>query len=155
VHEIDQWHQECGFSRDDVARQRINPQLHAIGYHFVIYPNGANATGRDVGEIGAHAKNFNARTISICLIGTDKFTREQWWTLRDIVVLLRIKHLDARVIGQRDLPNVKKTCPGCSSVGCANRREAHPTELVSLNLNLDFFYGCHAGNRQNQKPMAN
>lgn len=112
VHEIDKWHQERGFSRDEAARQRFNPQLHAIGYHFVIYPNGANATGRDVSEIGAHAKNYNARTIGICLIGTDKFTRDQWWTLRDVVVLLRIKHPDARVIGHRDLPNVKKTCPG-------------------------------------------
>lgn len=114
VHEIDQWHQERGFSRDEAARQRFNPQLHAIGYHFVIYPNGANATGRDVSEIGAHAKGFNSRTIGICLIGTDKFSVEQWHMLRDLVVLLRIKNPDARVIGHRDLPNVKKTCPGFS-----------------------------------------
>ena len=113
IYDIDKWHQSRGFQRDEVFRQYHNPRLHAIGYHSVIYTNGAVATGRHYQEIGAHAGGFNARTIGVCLIGTDKFSREQWRMLRDHVLLLQ-RDFRWRVIGHRDLPNVKKSCPGFS-----------------------------------------
>lgn len=112
VQEIDRWHQARGFKREDAFRQRFNPDLLAIGYHFIIYPNGAAATGRHIDEVGAHAKNFNSKTIGVCLLGLDRFTQSQWETLSDIARLVQKQFPNARVIGHRDLPKVKKTCPG-------------------------------------------
>lgn len=93
---------------------RFNSHLQAIGYHFVIYSTGAIATGRHLEEIGAHAKGFNSKSIGICLLGTDKFYREQWDALRDNISLLTQKnhYPSARIVGHRDLPNVHKECPG-------------------------------------------
>ncbi len=115
VEEIDEWHQDRGFHREDQFRKRQNPQLLAIGYHFIIYPNGALATGRHLDEVGAHAKGFNLKSIGICLLGTDKFSVEQWATLRGNVLAIQKnypKNPQIRVIGHRDLPDVHKTCPG-------------------------------------------
>lgn len=112
VQDIDQWHQERGFGRADEFRHRFNPTLHAIGYHFVVYTNGAVATGRHLDEVGAHAQGFNSRSIGICLIGTDQFTTEQWQSLRDNIKGLQKIYPDVRIAGHRDLPNVHKECPG-------------------------------------------
>lgn len=113
VQDIDQWHKERGFKRADEFRARQNPDLAAIGYHFVVYPSGAIATGRHLDEIGAHAKGFNSKSIGICLLGTDKFTIEQWESLRENVQISLKKYPSIhRIVGHRDLPDVHKTCPG-------------------------------------------
>ena len=114
VRDIDLWHQHRGFKRDEAFRHRHNPTLHAIGYHFVIYTNGCIATGRHLNEVGAHAGGFNSKSIGICMVGADRFYREQWLMLRDNVLLLQRDHPQARVVGHRDLPKVKKSCPGFS-----------------------------------------
>ncbi len=123
IEEIDRWHLQQGFKRSAEFRQRQNPNLVAIGYHFVISPNGAVATGRHFDEIGAHAQGFNSKSIGICLIGTDQFTRAQWKSLEknvcglvtDIVLLQETKDSEIpRVLGHRDLPDVRKECPGFS-----------------------------------------
>lgn len=44
VNDIDRWHRERGFKRSAECRQWQNPDLAAIGYHFVIYTNGTVAT---------------------------------------------------------------------------------------------------------------
>lgn len=114
--DIDQWHQARGFKRTEEFRQRFNSNLHAIGYHYIIYTNGAIATGRHEAEIGAHAAGYNSKTLGICLIGTDKFSPAQWAALRDLIGILRREnnYPNARITGHRDLPDVHKTCPGFS-----------------------------------------
>lgn len=124
VQVIDGWHAKRGFHRAPEARQRFNPELAAIGYHFVIYRNGGIVTGRSVEEVGAHVAGFNQKSLGICLIGTDQFTPEQWKTLAEMVGALRKLHPDARVVGHRDLSPDRnrngivesfewlKTCPG-------------------------------------------
>lgn len=112
VDDIDQWHRERGFKRSEEFRKKYNPDLLAIGYHFIIYPNGAVATGRHPDEVGAHAKGFNSKTLGVCLIGTDKFTHKQWSSLRLNLRGSLELHPNARIIGHRDLPDVHKTCPG-------------------------------------------
>ncbi|SFM83821.1 N-acetylmuramoyl-L-alanine amidase [Nitrosomonas communis] len=121
VEEIDAWHRKRGFYRSTDFRQRQNPNLTSIGYHFVIYPNGAVATGRHFDEVGEHAHDYNTKSIGICLIGTDKFTHEQWKSLEkcvcglttDIVLLQGGKESETpRVLGHRDLPEMHKKCPG-------------------------------------------
>lgn len=124
--DIDYWHQQAGFRRapqSDEARA-WNPRLAHIGYHWVIYTNGGLATGRHESEVGAHARGHNARSLSICLVGTDRFTPPQWDQLAQ-----QVQHLCARhgialqlatagngwrgVCGHRDT-GASKLCPGFS-----------------------------------------
>jgi len=112
VSDIDKWHQSRRFKRADEFREKFNPRLLSIGYHFVIYNNGAVATGRHLDEVGAHAQGFNAKSIGICLIGTDKYTKEQWESLRANVRGLLKQYPNVTIVGHRDLPEVHKTCPG-------------------------------------------
>lgn len=121
---IDGWHRERGFSRNLTFLARFNPQLTAIGYHYIIYRNGAVATGRHVDEIGAHAKGYNKNSLGICLIGTDQYTTEQWASLDHLIKTLKQQHPRATIVGHRDLSPDKnndgtisageytKLCPG-------------------------------------------
>lgn len=138
VEDIDAWHYAPPheFRRQPAWRARQNPDLKAIGYHYVIYPAGTVATGRHVEEIGAHVEGYNTKSIGICMVGTDKFSRAQWDSLRGLVtaevarVTGRPGPLDRRgglrpeqafsvaeangiqILGHRDLPKVHKVCPG-------------------------------------------
>lgn len=116
AHEIDQAHQARGLKREEMYRQRHNSTLHAIGYHFIIYTNGAIATGRHLDEPGQHTKTHNLKTIAICLIGTDKFTPDQFEALRDMVSLLtRDKYYPrARIAGCGELMGEDQYSPGFS-----------------------------------------
>lgn len=114
VEDVDAWHRDRGFKRAQDFRKRQNPGLTSIGYHFLIYINGAIATGRHLDEIGAHAAGYNQKSIGVCLAGTDAFTPAQWVTLRGNVSALMELYPDAKVCGHRDLPNVQKLCPGFS-----------------------------------------
>ena len=135
--DIDAWHHERGFRRTLAFRQRQEMNLAAIGYHYVIYTNGAVANGRHLDEVGAHVAGWNERSIGICLVGTDQFAPAQWASLRDNLcatartlaerrdlpdrpkyrpepgdALRLFARMGVRVCGHRDLPNVKKECPG-------------------------------------------
>lgn len=101
--EIDAWHRQRGFDR--------------IGYHFVIRRNGFVEPGRDITEVGAHAKGYNWKSVGICLVGGGRqepvgdYTPAQWDSLRGLVVELKKVYPEAEVLGHRDLPDVKKACP--------------------------------------------
>lgn len=117
--DVDRWHAERGFQRRPGWRQRMNPSLAAIGYHFLIWANGALETGRHLDEPGAHAAGYNANSVGVALVGTDRYTKAQWDTLkRNVEALLRHytreergEEIAPRVVGHRDL-GAKKTCPG-------------------------------------------
>lgn len=139
---IDAWHAERGFKRGDAARVQFNPTLGSIGYHFVIDLNGEVFTGRDVNEVGAHAKDFNAHSLGVCMVGglerDGQFTAAQWGSLASVVLWQSKVHaiqlmvpprrngnlLAGGVCGHRDVspdanhngvitPNEwLKTCPG-------------------------------------------
>lgn len=102
---IDRWHRERGFRK--------------IGYHFVINRDGKVETGREQFEIGAHAENYNAVSVGICLVGgvndknepEDNFTQAQWKALERVVRQQTNVFPQAKVLGHRDLPNVRKACP--------------------------------------------
>lgn len=83
VQEIDRWHAARGFKRQQQWRDKQNPDLASIGYHFVIYTNGAVATGRHLDEVGAHVQGYNATSLGICMVGCDKFASAQWDALRE------------------------------------------------------------------------
>lgn len=82
-----------------------------IGYHFVVRRNGVIEAGRPMDAVGAHARGFNATSISVCLVGgidkkgkpQNNFTDEQMTTLRDLVRTLTHFYPEAWVLGHRDL----------------------------------------------------
>jgi N-acetylmuramoyl-L-alanine amidase len=111
VMEIDRWHAARGFKRLPIWRLKQNPNLFAIGYHFVVYTRGAVASARHVDEIGAHAHGYNAASIGICLIGRDAFSIEQWNALKGLVEGLMKAYPRASVVGHCTLNKEGKTCP--------------------------------------------
>lgn len=112
--DIDLWHQQRGFKRSDEWRTAYNPQLKAIGYHYVIPLNGLVETGRHRDEIGAHCQGANAHSIGICLIGKGKYTSFQWTSLATLLEALRDAYPGAQIRGHYEYPSARaqgKTCP--------------------------------------------
>jgi N-acetylmuramoyl-L-alanine amidase len=93
--DINNMHKTRGFKRDSQAVRTKNPELPNIGYHYVIGIDGKVEEGRGLEEIGAHVQGSNAKTIGICMIGTDKFTEQQWQALRELII-----HLAGKIKGK-------------------------------------------------------
>ena len=89
---IDNWHQQRGFARQAADVQAFGKSLPHIGYHYVIDLSGAVRSGRGLNEVGAHAANFNANSVGICLVGgaerEAKYTANQWKSLAEVVAML-------------------------------------------------------------------
>jgi hypothetical protein len=65
--------------RADTIRQwHVQQGYEDIGYHLVIQPSGEVERGRALNKIGAHVKGHNTSNIGVCLIGTDRFSMEQF-----------------------------------------------------------------------------
>ncbi|MBI1397046.1 MAG: N-acetylmuramoyl-L-alanine amidase [Betaproteobacteria bacterium] len=111
IEDIDRWHAERGFHRNEHWRSHFNPSLIAVGYHFVITVNGALFTGRVLDEVGAHVKGYNSHSVGICMIGRTKFTAVQWLQLEKTVAALEKQFKGASVVGHHQL-NRAKVCPG-------------------------------------------
>ena len=124
VQVIDGWHRERGFNRQQSFRNKLNPGLTSVGYHFVIYTNGTAVTGRHLDEVGAGVAGQNSYKIHICMIGTSKFMPDQWIALAELVTNLKTQYPQATIEGHRDCSPDKnkdgkitpnewvKTCPG-------------------------------------------
>lgn len=89
---IDSWHAARGFKRAPEAVRALSSSLSSIGYHYVIDLSGEVWTGRGLEEVGAHAANFNAHSIGICLVGgaekDAQYTANQWRSLQQVVAML-------------------------------------------------------------------
>lgn len=111
VKEIDQWHRGRGWSK--------------IGYHIVIRRSPGKLGGlieygdRPLSKPGAHVKNYNYKSLGICLIGgvdninkpENNFTQDQFGALLKTVKFLKGIFPNAKVLGHRDFPDVYKACP--------------------------------------------
>ena len=90
-----------------------------IGYHYYITKDGILYPCRPESEIGAHAKHYNAHSIGICYEGgldkngapADTRTPAQKQTMESLLQSLAIDYPEAEIVGHRDLPWVKKSCP--------------------------------------------
>jgi hypothetical protein len=109
--DIDTWHQQRGFKRNLQLDPQHQPQLKAIGYHYVIGIQGCVEAGRPLIETGAHARGHNRGSIGICLIGRDQYTQAQWLALEKLLLQLE-KQLqkELQVLGHNEVSH--KTCPG-------------------------------------------
>jgi hypothetical protein len=109
------WHKARGW------QSRHDKNIH-IGYEAVIlngYPykdlwmpqlNGSIEAGRPINETGAHTRGYNTR-FGICLTGVDKFTKEQFISLRRLLQTQVTKPED--IMGHYQF-NTYKTCPNFS-----------------------------------------
>jgi len=88
IEDIDAGHKARGFKRDRQATRNFNPQLPHIGYHFVITADGVLHTARGIEEVGAHVQGSNAKSIGVCMVGTDEFSHAQWLALQNCMVAL-------------------------------------------------------------------
>lgn len=91
-----------------------------VGYHYYIRKDGTVQEGRPLNQIGAHAKGYNTGSIGICYEGgldasrKPKDTRTEAQKKSMLVLLkatLRLYPTIRRIVGHRDLPDVKKDCP--------------------------------------------
>lgn len=95
--EIHRWHQkERGW--------------HGIGYHYVIRVDGVLEAGRPEYWAGAHVVGHNFKSIGICMIGTNRYSIDQWAILTRLLRKLIAKYPEVEIIGHNELS--KKKCPG-------------------------------------------
>jgi N-acetylmuramoyl-L-alanine amidase len=125
VQDIDAWHRDNGWKRDPSAAKRCgNPELTSIGYTRVIYTNGESRQGRCWDEIPVSVRGWNSDAIAICMVGTNKFSLQQWDTLKREVSFVQSQLKIEIIQGHRDLSPDKdrdgfvephewlKDCPG-------------------------------------------
>lgn len=94
-----------------IHKMHINFGWEGIGYHKVILRSGKIENGRPEFWIGAHVKGKNKNSLGVCLIGTNKFTSEQFLSLKKVLLKWKKKYPNAQIIGHRDAVKTSKTCP--------------------------------------------
>lgn len=100
-----------------IRRQHIEERGWSdIGYHMVIQPDGEVERGRGLNEKGAHVSGENEGNIGICLVGNDRFGRNQFDALRyqldGITQIYDIPHWEIRCHHQfQSAIRQGKTCP--------------------------------------------
>ena len=94
-----------------IHKMHLDFGWNGIGYHKVILRSGKVENGRPEFWIGAHVKGKNKHSLGVCLIGTNKFTRNQFSSLKNVLLSWKKKYPNAEIIGHRDATKTKKTCP--------------------------------------------
>ncbi len=103
-------------NNDNIGAKEIH-QLHlsfgwdGIGYHKIIQRSGLIEMGRPEFWIGAHVFQHNLESLGVCLIGKDKFTKNQFNSLKIILKDWKVKYPKAKIVGHCDFDNTDKTCP--------------------------------------------
>lgn len=103
VADVDRWHRQRGFR--------------SIGYHYLVYLDGAVCAGRPESETGAHCKGHNACSVGVCYVGgltpdgraADTRTEEQRKSLVALLRELLSRYPNAVIRGHRDF--AAKDCP--------------------------------------------
>ena len=89
------------------------------GYHYYVTRGGTVYQTRHEQLVGAHAKGYNEHSLGVCYEGgldvngkpADTRTGAQKRALLRLLRRLKAAHPEARILGHRDLPGVKKDCP--------------------------------------------
>ena len=107
------------FTVEDLEACHKARGFQTIGYHYYITKDGEIYPCRPEEMPGAHAHRYNAHSISICYEGgldsdghpADTRTPAQKRSMVELLKSLCTDYPDAEVIGHRDLPWVRKSCP--------------------------------------------
>ena len=95
----------------DIHKMHLGFGWDGIGYHKVIKRCGKIENGRPEYWIGAHVKGKNDVSLGVCLIGRNRFTKKQFFSLEKVLKKWKSLYPMAEIIGHRDAHNTKKTCP--------------------------------------------
>ena len=93
---------------DRVAKNR---GFRKVSYHIIYLPDGTRQFGRDIWEMGAHAKGYNRNSIGLVYIGgldmygkpKDTRTPAQRKAMKDDKRLLEYLYPGIKFVGHRDL----------------------------------------------------
>ncbi len=107
------------FSVEDLEACHLSKGYTTIGYHYYVTKDGKLHKCRPEDMPGAHARRYNAHSIGVCYEGgidangkhDDTRTPAQKRTMVKLLRALKYDYPDARILGHRDLPWVKKDCP--------------------------------------------
>ena len=88
-----------------------------VGYHFVIKRDGTVEEGRPVDVVGSHVKDWNSRSVGVCLVGgidakgkfEANFTPAQMSALRNKLAELKALYPKADIKAHHDV--APKACP--------------------------------------------
>lgn len=105
------------------ARHKLLRHWDDIGYHYLIGNgnfftiDGKLYSGRQENLVGYHALGYNDNSLGICLIGNYDKTAPTQKQLLTLTSFLREKMSQydisvQNIFGHRELPNIKKSCPG-------------------------------------------
>lgn len=86
-----------------------------VGYHYIIRRSGTIEVGRQESVIGAHCYGQNKTSIGICLVGRDRFTREQFRSLKQLIDELGLRYDLTEVTGHYKYSD--KPCPNINVEG--------------------------------------
>ena len=103
IRNVDEWHRKRGLLK--------------VGYHFFIKRDGIIEVGRNPNEIGAHIKEQDSTSISVCIAGglntrgvvAPDYVKEQIESLFVLIRTLKYMYSNAKVVGHRDLCETE--CP--------------------------------------------
>ena len=95
----------------DIHKMHLGFGWDGIGYHKVIKRNGLIENGRPEFWIGAHVKGKNDVSLGVCLIGRNKFTEKQFFSLENVLRSWRKSYPKTEILGHCDMIITKKTCP--------------------------------------------
>lgn len=99
-----------------------------IGYHYVIGKDGTVWKTNRASTISYHAGNANGHSLGVCLVGNfdrEQPTQAQWLALVELLNgLMQAFGISAdRVVGHREVPGTRKSCPGRNISMDALRRQ--------------------------------
>jgi len=97
----------------EIAAEHKQRGLKTFAYHYYITRIGKLYKLHDDDEKTNHAKAVNSVAISVCLQGNfdhEVLNKSQYFKLIKILILLKHKYPNAKIIGHCDVSN--KTCPG-------------------------------------------
>ena len=103
IRTVDEWHRKRGLLK--------------VGYHFFIKRGGQIEVGRGPNDIGAHTKDHDSDSVSVCMAGglntrgivAPDYAKEQLESLFVLIKTLKYMYSNAQVVGHRDLS--KTDCP--------------------------------------------
>lgn len=95
----------------DIHKMHINFGWDGIGYHKIINRSGKIENGRPEFWIGAHVRGKNSVSLGVCLIGKEKFTKNQFRSLERVLRRWKIFYPNAKIVGHCDFKDTNKTCP--------------------------------------------
>lgn len=88
-----------------------------VGYHFIIKRDGTVEEGRPVNVVGSHVKDWNSKSVGVCLVGginakgqfEANFTPAQMDSLRNKLEELMSKYPNAELMAHHSV--AAKACP--------------------------------------------